>query len=64
MSEEKRKHETCFECRSELELYEMDLKKDIRIMQCKGCGLFHLFKRDLFSWKIIKVSKDVSHLLY
>lgn len=57
--EEKRKHTGhCIDCSDILELYMLDLKKGIRILQCTRCGLYHYYKKDLFGkWKVIKASK-------
>jgi DNA-directed RNA polymerase subunit RPC12/RpoP len=53
----------CVNCGSPLELYEIDFDKNVRIMQCTKCGLYHFYKKDfLGKWKLIKASR-VSDLL-
>ena len=53
----------CYDCGGNLKLYEMDMRKDTKVMRCQGCGLFHLYKRDFFGrWKILKVTKDPTHI--
>lgn len=53
----------CVNCGSPLELYEIDFDKNIRIMQCTKCGLYHFYKKGfLGKWKLIKASR-VSDLL-
>lgn len=64
MFNEKKKADNCSECGSILELFELDVKKEVRIMKCKGCGLFYLYKNGVFGWKIQKVTRDPSHLVY
>ncbi len=64
MPNENKKTEKCFKCGSILELYELDMNKEIRILKCVGCGLFYLDKKGLLGWKTQKVSKDPSRLLY
>lgn len=60
MIEEKPKRHTdrCYDCNESMELFEIDLQKSKKVMFCKGCGLFHYYKKDfLGNWKIRKVSK-------
>ena len=48
----------CVNCGSPLELYEIDFDKNVRIMQCTKCGLYHFYKKDfLGKWKLIKASR-------
>jgi len=54
---------TCIDCGCVLELFEMDMKKGVKILKCQECGMFHLYKKDFFgAYKVVKVSKDPSHL--
>jgi hypothetical protein len=56
----KKKVDDCYECQGTLKLYEIDMQKGTRIMQCEVCGLFHFYKKDfLAGWKLIKVSKEI-----
>jgi hypothetical protein len=56
----KRKVDACYECKGTLELFEIDMQKGTRIMQCQVCGLYHFYKKDfLANWKLTKVSKEI-----
>jgi len=60
MTEEKTRKHTgkCYDCGSSLELFEIDMKKSLKIMSCHSCGLFHYYKKDFIgNYKLIKVSK-------
>jgi hypothetical protein len=59
VTEENRSYKgKCLDCSSSLELYEIDFEKRRRVMQCRQCGLYHLYKRDFFGkWKLIKASR-------
>ena len=54
-----KKHvDKCYNCSSPTDLFEMDLQKQKKVMFCRGCGLFHYYKRDFFgNWELRKVSK-------
>jgi uncharacterized Zn finger protein len=61
---EKKHTGTCIDCGGPLELFELNIKKGAKIMKCESCGLFHSYRKDfLGGWKIIKVTKDPSHVL-
>ncbi len=48
----------CVDCRSPLELYEIDFDKKRRILQCVRCGLYHFYRKDFFGkWKLVKAGK-------
>ncbi len=48
----------CIDCRSSLELYEVDFERGQRIMQCTRCGLYHFYKKDFFGkWKLVKAGR-------
>lgn len=48
----------CIDCGSPLELFELDLAKGRRVMQCTRCGLYHFYKKDFFGkWKLVKAGK-------
>ena len=54
---------TCIDCSNNLELFEIDMEKDTKIMKCTSCGLFHFYKKGLLGgWRILKVSKDPSRV--
>jgi len=60
MAEEKtRKYpDKCYNCKSPTDLFEIDLQKPKKVMFCRGCGLFHYYKKDFIgNWKLRKVSK-------
>ncbi len=59
LTEEPRKHTgKCVDCGSPLELYELDFKKQRKVLKCQRCGLFHLYKKDFFGkWKLVKAAK-------
>jgi len=51
----------CFDCGGSLELIELDIQKNTRIMRCQSCGLFHFQKKDFFgNWKLLKATKNLS----
>ena len=48
----------CIDCRSRLELFEVDFERGRRIMQCTRCGLYHFYKKDfLGKWKLVKAGR-------
>ncbi len=50
---------TCFDCKGQLQLFEMDMKKSTKIMLCQNCGLFHFYKKNFVgNYKLVKVSKN------
>ena len=52
------KKEKCFDCGGQVELMERDFQKGTKIVRCRDCYLFHLYKKDfLGGWKLMKVSK-------
>jgi transcription elongation factor Elf1 len=56
--EQRKHHGRCIDCGEVLELYMLDLKKNKRILQCRNCGLFHTYSKDLLGkWKLLKVTK-------
>jgi len=60
---EKKKNNNCYDCGESLELFEMDMRKETKVMKCKGCGMYYFYKKELLSgWKILKITKDPSHL--
>jgi hypothetical protein len=55
----------CLDCGGMLELVELDIQGKNKIMQCKVCGLFHLYKKDfLGNYKLTKVTKRLSNNQY
>ena len=57
--EERRRHTgVCIDCGGPTELYELDLKKSKKILQCTRCGLYHIYKKDMLGkWKVVKAAK-------
>ncbi len=48
----------CVDCAGPLELYEIDKKKNTKIMKCQKCGLLHFYKQSFFGkWKLLKMTK-------
>lgn len=48
----------CFDCGGTLELFELDLRGVNKIMQCRDCGLYHIYRKDFLGrYKLVKVSK-------
>ena len=57
----KKKHTgKCFDCSGTLELIELDIQKNRKIMKCQNCSLLHYYKKDLLGrWKLLKVTKKI-----
>lgn len=48
----------CKNCGSNLELYEIDFKKQMRVLRCQRCGLFHFYQKDIIGrWKLLKAAR-------
>lgn len=48
----------CIDCKSTLDLFEVDFEKGQRIMLCTHCNLYHFYKKDFFgNWKLKKASR-------
>ncbi len=48
----------CQNCGYALELYEMDVKKGMKVMRCERCGMMHFYKKDLIGkWRLYKAAK-------
>jgi len=48
----------CIDCKGTLELVELDIEGAKKIMQCRDCGLFHIYKKDFLGrYKLVKVTK-------
>ena len=48
----------CIDCGGELELYEIDFEKKRKILRCKNCGLFHVYKLNFWGkWKLVKAGR-------
>jgi len=48
----------CQNCGYALELYEMDVKKSMKIMKCERCGVLHFYKKDIVGkWRLQKAAK-------
>jgi hypothetical protein len=55
---EKKYGGVCIDCKSPLELFEVDFEKSKRIMHCKNCNLYHFYKKDFFgNWKLKKAGR-------
>ena len=62
-SGKERQRGKCFDCGGQVELIERDFQKGTKIVRCRDCYLFHLYKKDfLGSWKLLKASKDPSNI--
>jgi len=49
----------CQNCGYALELYEMDVKKSMKVMKCERCGLLHYYKKDIVGkWRLQKAAKS------
>ncbi len=48
----------CQNCGYALDLYEMDVKKRMKVMRCDRCGMMHVYKKDLIGkWRLLKAAK-------
>lgn len=48
----------CQNCGYALDLYEMDVKKSMKVMRCERCGLLHYYKKDIMSkWRLQRAAK-------
>lgn len=48
----------CQNCGYALELYEMDVKKSVKVMRCERCGLLHYYKKDIVGkWRLQRAAK-------
>lgn len=48
----------CIDCGSSLELYEINLERGTKVLQCQQCSLFHYYKKGLLGrWKLVKATK-------
>jgi len=48
----------CKNCDYPLEVYEIDFKKNTKILRCQRCGLYHYYKKDFVGkWRLIKAVK-------
>lgn len=55
---QKQKGNKCTNCGYPLELYEVDFKKNRKMLKCQRCGLYHYYKKDLVGkWKLQKAVK-------
>jgi predicted nucleic-acid-binding Zn-ribbon protein len=49
----------CQNCGYALELYEMDVKKRMKVMRCERCGMLHFYKKDIIGkWRLYKAAKS------
>ena len=49
----------CQSCGYTLELYEIDIKRNARVMRCERCGMMHYYKKDIFGkWRLFKATKS------
>ena len=54
----KLKTDKCTNCSYPLEVYEIDFKKNIKVLKCQRCGLYHYYKKDLVGrWRLQKAKK-------
>lgn len=54
----KRQIGKCQNCGYNLELYEMDVRKSMKVMKCERCGLLHYYKKDIVGkWRLQKAVK-------
>ena len=52
---QKTKANKCKNCNYPLEVYEIDFKKNTKILRCQRCGLYHIYKKDFVGkWKLRK----------
>jgi len=55
---QKTKGNKCKNCDYPLEIYEIDFKKNKKMLKCQRCGLYHYYKKDFVGkWKLQKVVK-------
>lgn len=48
----------CKNCDYPLEVYEIDFKKNTKILRCQRCGLYHYYKKDFVGkWRLLKAVK-------
>jgi len=48
----------CQNCGYALELYEMDVKKSMKVMRCERCGVMHFYKKDMLGkWRLQRAAK-------
>jgi len=49
----------CQNCGYALELYEMDVKKSMKVMRCERCGVLHFYKKDIMGkWRLQRAAKS------
>jgi RNase P subunit RPR2 len=54
----KYKPNRCKNCDYPLEVYEIDFKKNTKVMKCQRCGLYHYYKKDFVGkWRLLKAAK-------
>ena len=52
--------ERCVECRSQLRVYDINVKTGRARVQCEKCGLLHIYKKNrLRGWHIVRVTRRV-----
>lgn len=57
-SQPKRHVGKCQNCGYNLELYEIDVRKSMKVMKCERCGLLHYYKKDIVGkWRLQKAVK-------
>jgi RNase P subunit RPR2 len=55
---QKLKISRCKNCDYPLEVYEIDFKKNTKILKCQRCGLYHYYKKDLVGkWRLQRAVK-------
>jgi transcription elongation factor Elf1 len=48
----------CTNCNYPLEVYEIDFKKNRKVLKCQRCGLYHFYKKDLVGrWKLQRAKR-------
>jgi hypothetical protein len=55
--------EKCLDCGKDLHLFELNVDRQVKIMKCEECGIYHIYSKDAFgNWKIKKATKDAAHI--
>jgi len=49
----------CQNCGYALELYEIDVKRSMKVMKCERCSMLHFYKKDIIGkWRLFKAAKS------
>jgi len=58
-SQPKRHMGKCVNCSNPLELYEIDVRRSMKVMRCERCGMLHYYKKDIVGkWRLQRAQKS------